>query len=334
MSCVCEPSQVDGYGYVRWIGDHFADCVYTPTQRVSFFLGLLSILLWIPALFPQILTNYRTKRTDALSIGFVLQWLLGDLSNVIGCLWAQMLPTQLWTAIYFSLTDVVLLSQYAYYKGFHRVLPSESSDTLPDESVDESDGLVGTGHVNHRGRRGTASKQALYSVALVSLVLLSQSSFTASQSPQVLLSTLPLCDAAPELSLVQLTAGCLASWISGLLYFSSRIPQVYHNYQRQSTEGLSLALFVLSILANLAYGVSVFLRLGDMQSAKFWRATAPFIIGSLGTIVLDVVIVLQTLLYKQKGDDGDGLYETIGDGSSSSRTDRSEDTPRLVRTRH
>ena len=320
MYCVCEPAEVDGYRFVQWIGESFHDCVYTPTQRFSFVLGLLSILLWIPALFPQVLQNYRTKRTDALSFGFLLQWLLGDISNVIGCLWSEQLATQTWTAVYFCCTDVVLLAQYAYY--------SDGAAQLGGRR-DERETLVTDG--SSRTSRGGGPSKHVYAVALLSIILLSQSSFTSSQPPSSFPSSLPLCDASPPLSLLQLVAGSISSWMSGLLYFSSRIPQLLHNYRRQSVSGLSLSLFVLSVVANLCYGFSVLLRLSDAEAGKFWRATAPFLIGSFGTVVLDAVILMQSALYKSKGDEGEGgQYEAIGDAAAN---DRAEGRRRQSRNR-
>lgn len=61
-------------------------------------------------------------------------------------------------------------------------------------------------------------------------------------------------------------------------------------------EGLSLALFVITILGNSCYGLSILLRLPIIDT-KFYLSTLPYIIGSMGTIVFDFVILAQAIHY-------------------------------------
>ncbi|CAG8481162.1 4876_t:CDS:2 [Scutellospora calospora] len=42
----------------------------------------------------QILTNYRNKSADGLSLYFLMNWLLGDLANLAGCILTKQLPFQ------------------------------------------------------------------------------------------------------------------------------------------------------------------------------------------------------------------------------------------------
>lgn len=52
---------------------------------------------------PQILENYRLKSGEGLSVGFVVIWLLGDISNLIGSWMAGLLPTIIIIAVYVSM---------------------------------------------------------------------------------------------------------------------------------------------------------------------------------------------------------------------------------------
>lgn len=97
------------------------------------------------AQLPQVYRNFREKSTDALSFGFVFTWLLGDLTNLIGCIFTKQLAVQLYTAVYYCAVDVVLLGQFAYYKLVRRYgwfgyekLRGFSSDAGKD-SGDEQD---------------------------------------------------------------------------------------------------------------------------------------------------------------------------------------------------
>lgn len=55
---------------------------------------------------PQILENYRLKSGEALSVLFVVVWLLGDLCNLVGAALADLLPTVIILALYVSVTSV------------------------------------------------------------------------------------------------------------------------------------------------------------------------------------------------------------------------------------
>lgn len=61
---------------------------------------------------PQVLENCRNQSAEGLSICFLLQWLLGDSLNLLGCVvqGEQLLTTTL-LAVYFVASDVALLGQ-------------------------------------------------------------------------------------------------------------------------------------------------------------------------------------------------------------------------------
>lgn len=75
-----------------------------------------------------------------------------------------------------------------------------------------------------------------------------------------------------------------------------RIPQIIENFQAKSVEGLSLALFVITIIGNFCYGMSILFRLPVIDQ-QFYLGTLPYLIGSMGTICFDCVILGQACLY-------------------------------------
>jgi len=91
---------------------------------------------------------------------------------------------------------------------------------------------------------------------------------------------------------------------------SARLPQIWKNYCEKSCEGLSLLFFVLSVLGNLAYGAGVSPSLYISQclmltaqilchstEKNYILTNLPWLIGSLGTMVEDVMIFVQFHLY-------------------------------------
>ncbi|KAF5315626.1 hypothetical protein D9611_004776 [Ephemerocybe angulata] len=82
---------------------------------LSDLLGLASIGCWLGAQFPQVIENIRRQSCDGIALPFLANWLLGDISNLIGCLLTHQLPFQTWLATYFVIVDCILVVQYFYY---------------------------------------------------------------------------------------------------------------------------------------------------------------------------------------------------------------------------
>ena len=77
-----------------------------------------------------------------------------------------------------------------------------------------------------------------------------------------------------EASYALRVAGFLLSWCSAVLYLCSRIPQIRKNYERKSTEGLSLTMFVSAMVGNGTYAASIFL-----QNPIIPLTSVPFLVG-------------------------------------------------------
>lgn len=82
----------------------------------------------------------------------------------------------------------------------------------------------------------------------------------------------------------------MIAYCSSVLYLTSRVSQIYKNMKRRSAEGLALTMFLCAMAANTLYGLSIVVRaysLADITSS------APWLIGSLGTVALDTTIFMQ-----------------------------------------
>ncbi|XP_074416422.1 lysosomal amino acid transporter 1 homolog isoform X3 [Larus michahellis] len=105
----------------RWVMEVFNECAQDGRDIASVVLGLVSIFCFAAASFPQFYQGCKTGIMDrALSIYFLLGWLGGDLLNLIGSFLADQLPLQVYTAVYYVLADLVMLSLYGYYKVKNR----------------------------------------------------------------------------------------------------------------------------------------------------------------------------------------------------------------------
>ena len=64
---------------------------------------------------PQIYRNWRRRKVDDLSVGFIGLLFLGDISNFVGSLLTHQLATQKFLGAYFVIVDIVVLSQFVLY---------------------------------------------------------------------------------------------------------------------------------------------------------------------------------------------------------------------------
>lgn len=113
--CTCYPAERNGYEYNSFIAHVFSECVYEPRQVIGVWVGMSSLVFWVMAQVPQFIKNKERKSANSLSPWFLLEWMLGDVLNLIGCVMTHQLITQLATGILFIIVDSTMISQMTYY---------------------------------------------------------------------------------------------------------------------------------------------------------------------------------------------------------------------------
>ncbi|EDQ86881.1 uncharacterized protein MONBRDRAFT_33670 [Monosiga brevicollis MX1] len=255
-----------------WANNYFSECVHNDKQLAGLIFGLLSILCWIVAQGPQLYRNFKTSTAEGLSGLFLADWLAGDITNLIGCILTKQVPTQLYTAIWFCFIDTSMCLQWLYYEKYKR------KKTAPHVVASTTYNTMGAGIV---------VTVALATVALVALTAGPAEAEEARPAGRVLLE---IHSFHGTRNIVGWTIG----WISGLLYFTSRIPQIVKNFRRRSTDGLSVAMFIMAILGNTTYALGVLL---ESSANDFIIDHLPWLIGSVGTLIFDFTIALQFLMF-------------------------------------
>ena len=64
----------------------------TTEEALSGIFGSISLTAWICLLIPQLITNYKTKSAEGLSMLFLAVWLFGDIANLCGMLQSPLVP--------------------------------------------------------------------------------------------------------------------------------------------------------------------------------------------------------------------------------------------------
>jgi len=106
--------------------------------------------------------------------------------------------------------------------------------------------------------------------------------------------------------------GQVFGYLCALLYLGSRVPQILLNWRRKSTEGVSLLFFLFACIGNLTYVMSIMAyspicavpgecRPGEKAAVygRYVLVNTSWLIGSLGTLLLDLGIFVQFFMYRQ-----------------------------------
>lgn len=90
--------------------------------------------------------------------------------------------------------------------------------------------------------------------------------------------------------------GEIIGWFTTGLYIIGRFPQIYFNFKTRSVEGLSIMMYVYTILGNLLYIMSIIFFSTDFSYIKL---NMPWIVLGVVTIVLDLFLIAQCKYYKK-----------------------------------
>ncbi len=143
--------------------------------------------------------------------------------------------------------------------------------------------------------------------------------------------------------------GQIFGWLCAVLYLGSRLPQLLLNWRRKSTEGVSMLFFMFACLGNLTYVLSILaydpVCAGDESATGpecvpgeaarlYWRyilVNLSWIVGSLGTLLLDMGIFVQYFMYNKEGEEEDSGDDGSVDEEESIGEDRWDQRPVLER---
>jgi uncharacterized protein with PQ loop repeat len=114
------------------------------TDALSGIFGSISMTAWICLLLPQLVANYKAKSADGLSMAFLIVWLLGDMTNLVGALFTHLAPTAVALASYFCVADIVLISQCFYYNTLNagRRAPGPEAEAGADPETESAAAAV------------------------------------------------------------------------------------------------------------------------------------------------------------------------------------------------
>ncbi|ORY67314.1 PQ loop repeat-domain-containing protein [Pseudomassariella vexata] len=291
----------------------------TVNQALSGIFGSISLTAWICLLIPQLLTNYRAKSAEGLSMAFLAVWLFGDIANLSGALATGLAPTATALAAYFCFSDIVLITQCLYYNTLNaRRARQRAQSTATNESEEEP--LLRRRRTSSTGLPGSHRRNSVRHEDLgfdpIACIVTGEDETPGSNlwlNNALAIAAVHIVGAAgwfvsyrvgawdgpdtpdePATESPIAVLGMALGYLSALCYLCARIPQIIKNYREKSCEGLALLFFLLSLTGNLTYGLSVF---SYSQEPTYIVKAVPWLLGSLGTMVEDFVIFYQFRIY-------------------------------------
>jgi solute carrier family 66 (lysosomal lysine-arginine transporter), member 1 len=315
MSEWCPLINQDGVPLVKWIQAVSGTCVYGNISAMSWLFGCVSFCCWLGAQLPQVAENYVNQSVEGLSFGFLLNWFIGDFTNLLGCILTHQLPFQTALAFYYVCVDVVLGLQYLYYSrlderrrvirldGHTQILEvnryghdgqlhsdSEDSNVVHNKSIPIPKPQSETTDFAASRTPSWANPKALLTSSFVA-------SFSRVNAAPIYAANIVTSNSSSGHSAE--TIGKIMAWICTAMYLISRLPQIYKNYRRKSTWGTSLLLFMATFSGNTTYTLSILLspEARGVNRSEFLMNETPFLIGSAGTVIFDVIIFIQNYLY-------------------------------------
>ncbi|KAK2593412.1 putative vacuolar membrane transporter for cationic amino acids [Conoideocrella luteorostrata] len=314
--------------------------LHLDVEAISGICGSISIACWVIVFTPQLIANWRSSSAEALSIQFIIVWLIGDVFNIAGAVLQGVLPTMIILAVYYTLADIVLLGQCFYYRGFTLRDEPTTPTTKPNGNgngngnANEHTALLGdTDHHERRGSDWTGLSPAVphmshteppppppsvlqtvvWNAAIVFMVctagvlgwFLGQHA-TGGEKER---------PAGGEDALEFSTWGQFFGYLCAVFYIASRVPQLILNYRRKTTEGLSMLFFIFACLGNVTYVLSIFAYEPHCKHhkctpgeagriyGKYILVNLSWLAGALVTLIMDLVVFGQYFYYSRNDQD-------------------------------
>lgn len=259
---------------------------------ISSINGSVSLFCSFISLFPQIIETFRDKTVEGLSPYFLLAWVFGDITTLSGAILTRQLKFQVVMAAYFLVNDLFVCGQYYYYGILYQNrLATTGHESKPRIASESSE--AGRGSVSGRSTKSSAAASAL---AIASTLGTADALPIRSMMMEMVYTREVSVMGSPDGRSTAMTVGGALSWAGAAFYISARIPQLWKNYQRRSTDGISPFLFLTTLLCNVTYNLNVLTSCEFIDSPDrraFLLNAMPFLLGAILTIFLDMIYFYQ-----------------------------------------
>lgn len=262
---------------------------FTIGQKLAWVFSTISNALWLFVFIPQLYKNYKTQKSVALSLSLLFCLILGDIFSIISAHIKELNIVIIYAALYHIILDVIIISQIVYYRR-KSILVSE----------------------NEGNNEGSEDIPLLENEDVEFLdypyFYLSFWEFVLVVSSLVLTFITTLFVVLVKEYDTKLIIADIIAWSATCIFMLARVPQIWLNFKRKSTKGLSLLSFITINIANMFFLLSVLILMYDLDSSNYMdyiKNNIQWIIGSSSTSLFDCIIFYQFYKYKNRN-----IFET------------------------
>ncbi|CAL5980683.1 Seven_transmembrane protein 1 [Hexamita inflata] len=265
MVCQCQNSD-----YNEFIAVIFDQCYYKTKEVASFVFGLISMLSFLVAYFPQIRMNLKTKQSQGMSTAFLLLWGGADFCNFVAYFLLNGLLTQKLLGTALVLCNIILIVSHLRYKN----------NTQPR-----------TTNLNY-----SPFEKMCFVFAIVLIVVNITWFYVFNQYKLDHEQNLPKCVDNADPSKVQGIIGQVFGYLAASLFVVANIPQIVKNFRLKSTLNISLGFSLCIACGNLTQTIS---SVSFSQEKEDIIKQIPFIISFAVPCVYDAILICQIIVYSK-----------------------------------
>jgi len=321
-------------------------CVRDGWDIADFVFGFLSLILWTFALWPQIWQNYSTKCVESQSVVFWTLWVIGDATNLGGCLLTNQIVTNTLLAIMYFIASGIAFLQWIWYTHYYEAPDKHNPHWRPSRSTwrkllsmftcgccimtlgtSESFGLAGaTAALEEGAPFVTDGRRRLMHFSPRTLEVSGTSNQRevpdSSQPPAwqpsgpgvAPLKPAPLTPDEQRSQYHTYKIGQALGWVMAFTYIISRVPQMWKTFTTREVKDMSLQMFCLTCAGNLTQMLSMVLKHPNELTLSYFGRTAPWILNAGLCASQDLVILVLICKYRDRskahGEEGIPLLAT------------------------
>jgi uncharacterized protein with PQ loop repeat len=250
---------------------------FTLGQKLAWIFSTVSNVLWLFVFVPQLYKNYKSQKSFALSLTLLFCLILGDILSIISAYIKELNIVIIYAAAYHIVLDLIIISQILYYRR-KNIINSEEHDPLLNTDDDDISLDLEYDYM-------FLSFWEFFFVVTSSLVVFLISLFIIFNNNR----------------LIQSILADIIAWSATCIFMLARIPQIWLNFKRKSTKGLSLLSFIVINIANMFFLISILIIMCDLSSDRYIeyiKDNIQWITGSCTTSLFDGIIFYQFYKYK------------------------------------
>ena len=256
---------------------------------LSWICGGISSIAWLFVFIPQIIEILQIRSVKGVSYFLILFWLIGDILSLESAVHLEVNTLIVYTGLFQISFDLFFMIQWLMYK----CIEEQDIDRIIFDCRENTRNSLIFNHIHITNFVYEILKMAETQMFLLTVGFLILNN--------IILTTLN-----------SRVFAFILAWISACAFAIARVPQIILNNRRQSVYGLSYLSFVLILIANGFYLLSILIKMVDYTKEgqeSYIIENLSWLVGTSISIILNCIILYQFKLYSNNEEEQNILME-------------------------